>query len=78
MWFGVILLTTRRCPDYVIQCLLRELAGNTYCNLDLHPGLLVNNFLFVGSSNSCRGQNRKFKPAPRGCLMSSLCLNFPL
>lgn len=25
-----------------------ELAGNTYCNSDLHPGLLGNNFLVAG------------------------------
>lgn len=55
MWFSVILLTTR-CSDCVIQYPLGELAGNTYCNLDLHPELLGNNFLFAGSSNSRRGQ----------------------
>ena len=56
MWFNVILLTTRRCSDCVIQYPLGELAGNTYGNLDLHPGLLGHNFLFAGSSNSRRGQ----------------------
>lgn len=56
MWSSVILLTTRRCSAGIIQYPLGELAGNTYCNLDLHPGLLGNNFLFAGTYNSRRGQ----------------------
>lgn len=77
MWLSVILSTTRRCSGCAMQYPLRELIGITYCNWDLHYWAIISFLQEVLIDTEVRWcWDRKFRPAPGGCLMSTLCLNF--